>query len=198
MKRNFQVRVRNESCLTECRRNINMENYLASRHPSVATHISITGNGFVESCDYNVLIRITANPTQASQRYLWETNSELLINLVRKQWRKVVVTPWSKRHVVSKWCSVLTILMFNVRPGKMESLKISFMSVKRNVVNPANPIKYRKGRAEDSRKSECHFVMKWIRSSETNQIRYPAGNSAHFCLVLLKNLSENNFNQERR
>ena len=53
------------------------------------------------------------------------------------------------------------------------------------MVNPVNPVKYRKDRVEETRKSECHSVMEWIEVSVARQILYSTGNGAHFWLVLL-------------
>ena len=78
---------------------------LTLRHLDVASWICINGNNFVESSSKNVLIKITVNLRQTSQKYPWETKCELVINLVTKEWRKAVDTPLPKWHVVSRYCS---------------------------------------------------------------------------------------------
>ena len=113
------------------------------------------------------------------------------------EWRKMGGTPWPKWQVVKKHCCRLSVLMFGARPGNNKSLKESLLLIKRNMVNPTNPAKGRNGRIEDIGKSESQSVMDWIKSSTEKQIRYLTGNGANFQLVLLRDISENTFNQER-
>jgi hypothetical protein len=75
---------------------ISMKLYLAPRRLDVASWICILGNNFVESSSENVLIRITVNPRQASQRYPRETTCESTINPVIQEWRKQV-------NAIPKW-----------------------------------------------------------------------------------------------
>ena len=153
-----------------------MKYYLTPKHPEVATCICITGNGFVKSCGDNVLIKITADPIQASQRYLWETICELVINLVRENWRNSGDTPQPKWHVVSRHCFILGALMFRIRPGNSKSLRVSISLIKWNVVNPVNPTW--KDRIEDTRKSERLPVIGRIEKSTRILVEYSTGNGA--------------------
>jgi hypothetical protein len=65
------------------------------------------------------------------------------------------------------------------------------LSIKYNTVNPINPIW--KGRAEDSGKSECHSVIKWIETDAAEHLLYSTGNGADFRMVLVIDKLEYNF-----
>lgn len=171
--------------------------HLAPRHPGVANWICITGNGFVESSSDNVLIKIAVNLMQASQRYLWEMKCELALKPRDTEIVKAAVTLLPKWRADWKHRWVFGALMFFAQPGKSESLRVSLFtpSIERNLVNPTNPI--RKGRVEDTRKSEGHSVIEWIEFDTEKKFLYSTGNSADFSLVLLIEEPENNFNQER-
>jgi hypothetical protein len=113
---------------------MNIKYYLAPKHLDLAIYICITSNGLVESCGNNVLIRITINLKQTSQRYLRETKCKLVINLVTKEWRKVIDTPLLNGHFLKTISSSLTQFQF---PSRNTSKLTS--STLRSIVNK-NPI----------------------------------------------------------
>ena len=189
------VRCDTKSYLIEYRRKIKL--YLTPRHLDVASWICIIGNDPVESSSDNVLVRVTVNLKQASQDTYEKLNVNPKINLVTCKQRKAVDTLSPKWQVVRKQYSNLIVSMFVGRSGKNGSLKVSSMSIKWNVENPTNPLW--KGRAEDARKSECHFVMEWIEMFVIiiGQTRYSTGNGAHFWLVLMIDKPVIKYNQRR-
>ena len=163
----------------------------------MAIRTSIIGNNFVGSSGNNVAIRIIVNPRCTSQDTQEESKGELMINFVISKQRKAIGTLQPKGQVVRKqWCHLIVSLLVT-RPEKSELLKVFKSSIKLDMVNPTNPIKDGKGRAEDIRKSECQSVMDWTELSVKEQIRYSTGNGADFWLVLLIEISVYSFNQER-
>ena len=86
--------------------------------------------------------------------------------------------------------------MFVEQFGNSGSLMVLLASIKWNLVNPAIPKVFRKGRVEDTGKSESQSVMDWIEVSARRQIEYSTGNGADFQLVLLIEKPKINFNQE--
>ena len=116
-----------------------------------------------------------------------------MINPVTNKWRKAVGTPWPKRQVVWVKCFNFTLSTPCERPGNSESLKvlILYLSTKYNTINSTSLIE--KGRVEDSGKSECCSIIERIEEYAELYIRYSAGNSAHFRMVLVIDKPENNF-----
>ena len=120
-----------------------------------------------------------------------------MINFEKVKQRKAFDTLSPKWQVDRRQCSHLLVSLLVARPEDSGLLKLSRKSVRQDIVNPINPDKCRKDRAEDTRKSKCHSVMEWIEVSVIGQTIYPTGNGAYFWLVLLIGKPEIKCNQGR-
>ena len=159
---------------------------LAPRHLDVATRACNSGNRVVGSLGDNVLIRAAVSSMQASHDTYEKPQGELMINLVTSKRRKTADTPWPKRQVVRKGCFDLTFSMLVVRPGDSESLRVSQMSVNRNVVKPNNLT------SENCRSEKCVAKGCWKKRMHSGnnydraavKQRYSTRKGADFQLVL--------------